>query len=503
MQYKIIPSKKEDYKVSKYIHSVFFEYFGKVIYDGIWVGKDSEIENIDGIRKDVIDGCRELELGAMRWPGGCCADHYHWKNGIGKKRYNRIHPMRDGGNPVWRNDFGTDEFMRFCELTGADPVLTVNTATGTPEEFLDWFEYVNCGEDTKYGAMRAENGHPEPYNVKFWGIGNTDENVWHNDYNNPVAYAQTYLKFQTVLRNDRRKGLYFIGLGLSMRHGLPGWPGKALDHITRNQRDIPPDALSIHHYLGGLKQGGALCGGATEYTDEGYYALLDLLWRYQYDIDLHRMVINEHAGARSNTGEGNRMKSRTKICFDEWGTWHPEATFENNQNQAQTLRDAIFAALTLHIFYRNADVVEFAMETQITNLLQSLFETDGAKFYKTPTFYAMKLFKDHTTQYLTNILPDDIDENLDTVATISDDETKMTVSIVNRHLYDAKEIALTIPASEWSVVSSDILTCDDVRARNTFEEPERICDKPFDVPESLVFTVPKHSIVRICLERKV
>lgn len=492
MQYKIIPRKREAFCISPYIHSVFFEYFGHVIYDGIWVGKNSPIPNIDGLRKDVVEGCRELGIGAMRWPGGCCADHYHWKNGIGPDRPARIHPIADPANPVWRMDFGTDEFLRFCDLTGAEPVLTVNTATGTPEEFLDWFEYVNGPVDTKYGALRAQNGHPEPYHVKFWGIGNTDENVWHTDYNNPVAYAQTYLKFQTVLRNVR-KDLYFIGLGLSMRHALPGWPGKALDHITRNQRDVPPNALSVHHYLGGAKQGGTLCGDAVNYSDEGYYQLLDLLERYQYDIDLHRITIREHAGKNANT----------KISFDEWGTWHPEATFEKNQNQRQTMRDAIFAALTFHIFYRNSDIVEFAMETQLTNLLQSLFETDGERSYRTPTFHVMKLLKPHKGQYLTHVLPDDVDPDLDTVATLSEDGTGLTVSIVNRHLYESRAISLLLPEDGWTVIQADIVTADNVRDYNTFDTPERITSKPFPIPETPDFSVPKHSVLRLCLKKHI
>lgn len=488
IKYKAIEKIDEKKRVSKYIHSVFFEYFGKVIYDGIWVGKDSNIPNIDGLRKDVVEGCREMGVGAMRWPGGCCADHYHWKNGVGKVRYNRKHPMADPANPVWRNDFGTDEFMRLCELVGADPVLTINTATGTPEEFADWYEYVNGTTDTKYGAMRAENGHEQPYGVRFWGIGNTDENVWHIDYNNPVAYAQNYLKYQTVVRNER-PDLYFIGLGLSMRHKLPGWTGKALDHITRNQKDRSPNALSVHHYVGGAKQGGALCGDDIDYTDDGYYALLDLLERYQYDIDLHRVTIREHTKADSGT----------KICFDEWGAWHPIATFANNQRQRQTVRDGIFAALSLHIFYRNCDIVEFAMETQLCNLLQSIFETDGEKCYRTPTFYVMKLLKEHLGQYLVPVLADDIDEDLDVVGTASEDGNKLTVSIVNRHLYDTKEIDLSAVLDGRRVVKADIVTADDVRAYNTFEDPTVICDKSFDVKK--VTAVPPHSVVRICFER--
>ena len=490
MNYKIIPAAKKDFLVSKYIHSVFFEYFGRVIYDGIWVGKDSSIPNIDGIRLDVIQGCRELNLGAMRWPGGCCADHYHWKDGIGPQRFDRIHPAADfAGIPLWRHDFGTDEFMKFCQLTGTEPVLTVNTATGSPEEFLDWLEYVNGPATTKYGHLRAENGHLEPYNVKFWGIGNTDENVWHIDYNNPVAYGQTYLKYQTVAKTYRPH-LYFIGLGLSMRHGLPGWTGKALDHITHNQHSLSPNALSVHNYLGGAKQAGEKCGGAVDYTDEGWYALMALLERYQYDIDLHRITIREHT----------RPEDHTKICFDEWGLWHPEASPENLTRQPQTLRDGLFAALTLPIFYRNSDIVEFAMETQLSNLLQSLFETDGEKFYKTPTFYIMKLFKEHANQYLIPLLPDDLDEHLDTVATLSADGTKMTISIINFDLYQAKFIDLHLE-EPWHVTAADIVTAEDVRICNTYEEPEYICDRPFDIPESLSFTAPAHSVIRICLEK--
>ena len=490
MEYSIVPLKRDGCQVSRYIHSVFFEFFGRTIYDGIWVGRDSAIPNIDGLRRDVVEGCRELGVGAMRWPGGCCADHYHWKNGVGPRRPVRMHPMADPANPVWRHDFGTDEFMRLCELTGADPILTINTATGSPEEFLDWYEYVNGSTETEYGRMRAENGHPAPYNVRFWGIGNTDENVWHIDYNNPVAYAQTYLRCQTVVRSDRHK-LYFIGLGLSMRHGLPGWPGKALDHITRNQRDVPPDALSVHHYLGGAKQGGALCGGDAAYSDEAYYALLDLLERYQYDIDLHRIVIREHCGPGR----------RTKICFDEWGAWHPEATVENNQNQRQTMRDAIFAALTLHIFYRNADIVEFAMETQLCNLLQSLFETDGERCYRTPTFYIMKLFREHLGQALSYALPDDVDPDLDTVATVSGDGREMTLSIVNRGLYEARSVSLRFREGTWRVRRADIVTCDDVHEQNTFDDPERIRDRSFDGTDLRSLTIPAHSVVRLCLER--
>lgn len=481
--YRLFAQPNPAFSLSPYLHSVFFEYFGRVIYDGIWVGKDSEIPNIDGLRLDVVQGLREMGVGAMRWPGGCCADHYHWKNGVGPARPARYHPIADQYNPVWRNDFGTDEFLNFCALTGAEPIITVNTATGTQEEFLDWFEYVNGSTDTKYGRMRAENGHEEPYQVRFWGIGNTDENVWHIDYNHPEGYARDYLRFQTVLR-EARKELYFIGLGLSTRHKLPGWVERMLDYVTRNQRERGPDALSIHHYLGGAKSGGSLCGTAVDYTDEGYYSLLSLLERYQYDIDLHRTIIREHTNPRWPTA----------VCFDEWGIWHPDAAFESGQNQPQTMRDAVFAALALHIFYRNSDLVKFAMETQVCNLLQSLFETDGPRCYKTPTYYVMKLMREHVGQCLIPALSDRIDDMLDTVATASESGDRITVSIVNKHLYETKRISLRLPEGTWRMDESELISCDDVRAQNSFDEPERICIRPFDhSPET---DLPPHSIAR-------
>ena len=231
-----------------------------------------------------------------------------------------------------------------------------------------------------------------------------------------------------------------------------------------------------------------MCGGDVDFSDDNYYALLSLLDRYQYDIDLHRFVISEH------TREG----SGTKICFDEWGAWHPQATFANNQNQIQTMRDGIFAALTLHIFYRNSDIVEFAMETQLSNLLQSLFETDGAKFYKTPTFYIMKLFRQHAGQFLTDIFPSECNNNIDTIATISEDEREMTISIVNKSLCDDETVAFSLP--DYNIVCSEIVTCADIHDRNSFENPEKIHIETFKVETFPDVSVPKHSVIKICLK---
>ena len=237
-----------------------------------------------------------------------------------------------------------------------------------------------------------------------------------------------------------------------------------------------------------MKQGYEACGGSLDFTDEQYYYLLSLLERYEYDITMHRVVIREHTDPAWPT----------KISFDEWGVWHPEANLDNNQNQRQSVRDAIFAALTLHIFYRNADIVEFAMETQLSNLLQSLFETDGPRFYKTPTFYVMKLLKGHIGQRLLPLLPDDVDDRLDAVATVSEDGSRITVSLVNTDLHETKTVRLQLPQGDWRVEKADVLTAADVHDCNSFDDPLRVCDAPFAVAAAGPVTLPPHSLVRIC-----
>ncbi len=486
-------NKNMSFKINKTLHSTFGEYFGKVIYDGVWVGKDSDVPNVNGIRKDVIDGCIEAGVKAFRWPGGCCADHYHWMDGIGEERYDRLHFMKEKYFRNWCNDFGTDEFLELCELTGMEPFITANVATGTVDEFLSWFEYCNGDTKTKYGALRAKNGHPEPYNVKVWAIGNTDENAWHrtNKANGGwEPYAYDYLKFTkcTIHPDYFPGGIEYVGLGMSIRHNMRGWTEGCLDIITDNQTRSGPDLLSVHHYLGGMKD--RRCGLSVDYSDEEYEYTLDSLKKYQEDIDYHREVIKNHTNPKYPTG----------LSFDEWGLWHPEATMESDQNQRQTMRDAIFAAMALHIFYKNADIVKYAMITQISNLLHSLFETKGKEFYKTPTFYVFKLFKEHLEQYLL-----DIDYTIsggkgEMLASMSEDDSRVVITMINRDICNDAVFEIRDDLSQYKTVSSEILTAENLRDENTFDDPYKICSKPF-TPFADSVTLPCHSIVRMVLEK--
>ena len=483
-------NQKHTHKISKYLHGTFAEYFGTTIYDGIWVGKESPIPNINGFRRDVVEGVRECGLTVFRWPGGCCAEKYHWQDGIGKDRLPRMHYCTtDTNKGIWDMSFGTDECIEFCRLCGMEPMFVCNVSTGTAEEFREWFEYCNAPDFTKYGALRAANGHPEPFDVKFWGIGNTDENSWKMAYDTHT-YGADYLRFVSALDADWLASTTTVGLGLSIRHKHEKWPADVMDIVTCGGTRVGPDMLSVHHYLGSMKD--KRCGDAVDYTDEEYYYLLDSLSQYEKDIDFHRALVEKHSC----------KKRPTYLAMDEWGTWHSEATGETGQRQRQTVRDAVFAGLAMHIFYRNADFVKMAMETQLTNLLQSLFETDGECFMKTATFYVMKLYREHLEQYLTDGVTETLSGNADIVASSSENGDRVVITAVNRHLSDTATVRLSDELSEMKLTMSHIVTADDVRAYNTYEQPYRICEKQFEGVSFPDMTLPPHSVVRLVFENK-
>ena len=484
---------KSTHRLHRYLHGTFAEFFGRTTYDGIFVGKGSDIPNINGIRLDLIEALRDCGITVFRWPGGCCAEKYHWQDGIGKVRPPRMHFASDCNNGIWDMSFGTDEFIELCRLADIEPMLVANVSTGTVEEFRAWFEYCNAPPETKYGAMRAENGHPEPYGVHLWGIGNTDENAWKAAYN-PYMYAGDYLRFVSALDGnfaaDRDgkmpKKCTLVGMGLSIRHGHGDWPARVLDIITNNGEFKGPDMLSVHHYLGSMKD--KKCGDAVDYTDEEYYYLLNSLSKYEQDIDFHRELIANHACKRFPT----------YLAIDEWGTWHDEDRIDRGTHQRQTMRDAVFAAKALHIFYRNSDVVKMAMQTQTCNLNESLFDTDGASFVKTPTFWVMKLFKEHLEQYL---LEDAFvtEEHVDAVMTVSEDGKRAVLTATNAHLYEEKSISLCEEIAKMRVTASDIIRSECVRNYNSKEHPDAIRAYEFSVTSPKI-TIPPHSVIRIVFE---
>ena len=275
-------------------------------------------------------------------------------------------------------------------------------------------------------------------------------------------------------------------MGLSIRHGHHDWPAKVMDLITNNGEFKGPNMLSVHHYLGSMKD--KKCGNAVDYTDEEYYYLLDSLCKYEEDIEFHRQLIADHAC----------KKAPTYISFDEWGTWHDEDRIEKDTHQRQTMRDAIFAAMAMHIFYRNADIVKMAMQTQLCNLNQSLFDTDGEKFLRTPTFWVMKLFKEHLEQTLLEGAFT-VNGDADACASVNEDGSRVVVTVANRHLYNEASITVSDELQKMRVTMSDIICSEDVRACNTFYQPDLIHAEHFETSLPSI-TLPPHSVIRLVLE---
>ncbi|MEM2527224.1 MAG: alpha-L-arabinofuranosidase C-terminal domain-containing protein, partial [Candidatus Bathyarchaeia archaeon] len=327
----------------------FIEHLGRCIYPGIWVGKDSNIPNEDGLRRDVVEAFKSVRAPIIRWPGGCFADAYHWEDGIGPVN---LRPRRLN---IWwggeeSNEFGTDEFIKLCRVVGAEPYICVNVGSGSPSEALAWLEYCNYVGNTKYARLRAENGHPEPYNVIYWGVGN--ENWGCGGSFDPVYYAWEYRRFATFLKQaDPRIKLIVCG------HIFGDWNYRVMETL-RNFIHLV-DYLSIHYYFFRNQQ---RYGDDIKFTDEQYLNLLFDVQHLEYQIKQAIQAIDLFSEGRKDIG----------IAVDEWGVWHPQATNENGLYQQNTLRDAILAASVLNLFIKYSRKVKIANLAQAVNVLQSI-----------------------------------------------------------------------------------------------------------------------------------
>ena len=232
------------HKISRYLYGSFAEHLGRCIYPGIWVGENSKIENDSGIRIDVIEALKKLNLPVLRWPGGCFADSYHWEDGIGP-RENRPKRYNLWWNQPESNQFGTDEFIKFCRLIGTEPYICVNVGSGSPQEARNWLEYCNSIQDTYYTNLRSQNGSKGPYNIRFWGIGN--ENWGCGGHMHPEHYADLYRRFATYMRPRAEMKTKLVACGSIM--GVPEWDKVFLDKMKKALNLV--DYLAIHIYTKG------------------------------------------------------------------------------------------------------------------------------------------------------------------------------------------------------------------------------------------------------------
>ncbi len=476
--------------ISKNIYGHFAEHLGRCIYEGIWVGEDSKISNRRGIRKDVVKALKNLNVPVLRWPGGCFADEYHWKDGVGpRKRRPKITNTHWGG-VVENNHFGTHEFMDLCEQIGAEPYICGNVGSGSPQEMMEWVEYLTGDGDSPMASWRRANGKKSPWKVTYFGVGNESWGCGGNM--RPEYYADEFRRYNTFCKNYGDNKLYRIACGSFDSNYR--WT-----EVLMEQAGSQMNGLSLHYYTvpTGIWD---KKGSSTGFPESEWNSTLARTLKMDEYITNHGAIMDKFDPSK-----------RVGMIIDEWGTWYdPEpGTNPGFLYQQNTLRDALVAALNFHIFHRHSGRVKMANIAQTINVLQAMILTDKEKLILTPTYHVFEMFKAHQDGEFLPIelsTPSEIHDGLNlpqVSASASRDSAGMvTLSLANTH--PSKEITLKAEVGGAFVsVSGRILTASALDAHNTFDQPDVVHPTPFDagkiVAGKLAITLPARSVVVLTL----
>jgi len=495
--------------ISPDIYGHFTEHIGGVIYDGIWVGENSSIPNIGGIRKELVDYMKRLKPSVVRWPGGCFADSYNWRDGIGPREQRPLRPnfwinnrfsqkAPDGPTKYDSNHFGTHEFVHFCRLIGAEPYIAVNVRSATPKDFYEWVDYCNAPAGTTTLAMEREtNGSVKPFNVRYWGVGNESWGCG-GDFT-PEEYAMEFRRFTSWVPNFGQN-LALIPAGPS--GGDTSWTSKFFTKLTERRRQYLNRVYgwALHYYCGTSGK-----GQATDFTDEDYYELI---------VKANRMetLINQHWSAMGEVDKNHRVK----LIVDEWGAWHRAGSEVHPTHlfgQTSTMRDALIAALTLDTFNRNADKVIMSNVAQLINCLHSLFLASEDRFIVTPNYYVFDMYSAHQsgqslkTVFSTpeiNITRRGRTEQLWGLnGSASLHEKKLVLTVVNPSLDKSRNTEIIVHGAKIKSGEAKTLSEADVRLHNSFNNPNAVFPKENIINikrGSLVYTSPPASVVRLIFE---
>jgi len=441
------------------IYGHFAEHLGSCIYEGIWVGEDSAIPNVRGIRTDVVEALRKIRPSIIRWPGGCFADDYHWEDGVGPRegRPRRVNIW--WGEAIESNAFGTHEFARFCRMVGATPYFCGNVGSGSPRELRDWVEYCNFAGDSTLARQRAANGSPEPLDIRYWSVGN--ENWGCGGSFCPEDYAAEYKRFATFLRDLSATPLFLIACGPSGNNA--DWTHRFFNKLGRYSRI---HGFAAHYYCG-------TAGTATEYDETQWYHLI------RRSLEMEPLIMQQRA-----IMDGYDPERKIGLICDEWGTWHPPTPGHNPRHlwQQNTLRDALVAAATLDIFNRHADKIIMGNIAQMINVLQALVLTDGPRMLTTPTYHVYDMYQSHQGGQSVRAFfeADDITFGSDgkeqrifgLSGSASLKDGVLTLSVVNPHASQPAETTVQLRGGTATTASVTTLTSSDLHAHNTFDQPD-------------------------------
>jgi len=459
------------------LHGHFTEHIGEVVYNGIWVGEDSSIPNVGGIRKALVDRMRQLRAPVIRWPGGCFADSYNWRDGVGPRAQRPVRTNFWNNTPQLAsapagpqkydpNAFGTPEFLRFCRLCGSQPYLAANVRSLAPLDFDAWVEYCNSpAGSTTLAQMRTGDGSRDPYNVIYWGIGNESWGCGGNF--RPEEYAVEFRRF-TAWVPDYGQKLRLIASGPGADENDPqvSWTRGFLENLVGKSTHLFDRVFgfSLHYYCGG---GGA--NDSVKYTTNEWY---QLLWR----ADLMDSLLSQHWTAMGDYDKQRKIK----LVVDEWGAWHQSPILGPAYvlSYVPSLRDALVTALTLDIFNRHAEKLAMCNVAQLINNLNALFLSMEDRFVTTPVFHVFEMYKAHQggTSLRMNCHAPGISygegKRLWGLAGSASLHGKhLVVTVVNSHVTEVNEAEVSLRGAMATSAQVTVLSDADIHAHNDFDNP--------------------------------
>lgn len=489
VQVKVYETAEDQPVIAKEIYGQFAEHLGRCIYDGIWVGIDSDIPNINGYRKDIVEALQELKVPVLRWPGGCFADEYHWRDGIGPKEDRPKMINSNWGGTVEDNSFGTHEFFNLCELIGTEPYLSGNVGSGTVEELAKWVEYITAKGGTM-ADLRAQNGRKEPWSLKYLGVGNESWGCGGNM--TPEYYSDLYKRYATYCRNYDGNNLYKIASGAS--GGDYNWTKVLMSNIGNQMHGI-----SLHYYS---VMDWNNKGSATVFDNDDYYNILATSYEVDELLSRHITIMDLYD-----------PEENIDLLLDEWGTWFEvePGTNPGHLYQQNTMRDAMVAAMSLNIFHNYADRLKMANIAQIVNVLQSMILTKGDEMVLTPTYHVFRMYNVHQDatyiplSYKAAEYTSESGRHLPEISLTAsrDKEGAIHVSIANPMLDKEQTIILDFEELKPKNVTGEILKSEKINDYNDFGKAPTVVPSEFNgfkaKADQLIITVPAASIITLSL----
>lgn len=471
--------------IDRNIYGHFAEHLGRCIYEGCWVGEDSCIANTRGIRNDVVSALKKLNLPVLRWPGGCFADEYHWKDGIGPREKRPSILNTHWGGVVENNHFGTHEFFELCEQLDTAPYICGNLGSGTIQEMQEWVEYCTFDGQSPMADWRASNGQQAPWKLPYFGVGN--ENWGCGGNMRPEYYADEYRRYQTYVRHLGGNKIFKIACGPNA--GDYKWTDVMMERAGGFM-----DGLSLHFYTSTWQNRGQ----ATQFDDDGYFKTLKLCLQMDELVTRHSGIMDRYD-----------PQKRVALIVDEWGTWWDveEGTNPGFLYQQNTMRDALVAALTLHVFHKHAQRVRMANIAQTINVLQAMILTNGARMTLTPTYHVFEMFKGHqdATSLALHLSGEDYtigEASIPAIsASASQKDGKILLTLAHTDPSREAEVSCEVRGVKIKDITGRVLFADKVQAHNTFDTPDAVTPSNFTGAKlngtKLMLSLPPASIMAL------